>query len=269
MTDPASHFVGDIPKHYDQGLGPIIFDDYAADMARRAAGLKPESVLELAAGSGIVSRKLRDSLTPATRLVVTDLNAPMLEVAKAKFSTEEGVEFLPADATELGFSDDAFDLVVCQFGVMFFPDKIASFREAVRVLRPGGRYLFSTWGTMQDNPFSEIAHSVTAEFFPDDPPGFYKVPFSYADPETVMADMKAAGLEQIECDTIARNKTVSDVEAFARGIVFGNPLIDEIRSRGGVDEMDVFRAVVSGLKQKWSEGPISMPLKANVFSGRV
>lgn len=157
MSDANSAFVGSIPKDYDAGLGPNIFQDYAAVMAMRAAALHPADVLEMAAGTGIVSRQLRDSM-PGARLVVTDLNPPMLEVATAKFAPGE-VEILQANAMALPFEDGAFDMVVCQFGVMFFPDKVVSFREAARVLRPGGHYLFSTWGTQDDNPFAQIANA--------------------------------------------------------------------------------------------------------------
>jgi ubiquinone/menaquinone biosynthesis C-methylase UbiE len=190
MNNTANQFVGNIPENYDKGLGPNIFHDYADDLARRAGSSGASNVLELAAGTGIVSRRLRDALAPDARLTVTDLNPPMLEAAQAKFSDGEAVEFTQANAMELPFGDGQFDLVVCQFGVMFFPDKIASYREAARVLRPGGRYIFNTWGAMEDNPFCMVAHEVTTRFFPDDPPGFYRVPFSYADPGVVTGDLR-------------------------------------------------------------------------------
>jgi SAM-dependent methyltransferase len=269
MNKGASQFVGDIPINYDNGLGPNIFHDYAEDLAQRAGASGAGSVLELAAGTGIVSRKLRDALAPATRLAVTDLNAPMLEVARGKFRDDEGVEFTPADAMALPFEDLEFDLIVCQFGVMFFPDKIASYREAARVLRPGGRYIFNTWGSMEANPFSEIAYDATARFFPDNPPGFYRVPFSYADPEIVVADLRAAGWADIKHDTLPLRKTVTDLDGFARGIVFGNPLIDEIRQRGGVDEDDVLAAIIEDFQDRLGPEPITMPLEATVFTGRI
>jgi SAM-dependent methyltransferase len=142
MNDSANQFIGSIPENYDNGLGPNIFVDYADDLARRA-GAGASDVLELAAGTGIVSRRLRDALAPGARLTVTDLNPPMLEVAQAKFHNGEAVEFTQANAMELPFGNAQFDLVVCQFGVMFFPDKTASYREAARVLRPdGGQSVF-------------------------------------------------------------------------------------------------------------------------------
>ena len=145
LRDDQSDFVSSIPEHYDRNLGPIIFTDYAADIARRAAAGKPAKVLETAAGTGIVTRALRDHLPAGTRLTATDLNEPMLDVARTKFRAGEQVEFQPADALALPFADGSFDTVVCQFGVMFFPDKDQSYREVYRVLTPGGRYLFNIW----------------------------------------------------------------------------------------------------------------------------
>jgi len=139
MPTNSSSFVGDIPGHYDNGLGPNIFVDYADRLANLCCDGDVTNVIELAAGAGIVSRILRDKLPVDAHLLVTDLNPPMLEVAKGKFSEGENVEFGVANAMDLPFDDEVFDLMVCQFGVMFFPDKPASYREAARVRKPGGR----------------------------------------------------------------------------------------------------------------------------------
>ena len=267
MNEQASRFVGGIPENYDQGLGPYIFLEYADDLARRASQAKPGHVLELACGTGILTRKLRDALSPDALLTATDLNAPMLGIAKQKFDTGEKVTFKTADAMALPFEDADFDLVICQFGVMFFPDKQASYREAGRVLRSGGRYLLNVWGSMAENPFSECANDVTKHFFPDDPPGFYKVPFGYAEQSTVMADMKAGGLQNITCETITFQKDVADWALFAHGIVYGNPLIAEIKARGGVEPEEVEQSVLSSLRERFGPEPSSMPLLATVYSG--
>ena len=152
MDKTSTRFVGSIPEHYDQGLGPMIFADYAGDMAERVAASVPSRVLETAAGTGIVTRRLRDLLPAATQLTATDLNPPMLEVVRAKFRSGEQVAFRPADAMALPFTDASFDAVVCQFGVMFYPDKDKSYREVHRVLAPGGRYFFSVWDSRRYNP---------------------------------------------------------------------------------------------------------------------
>lgn len=267
MSEQSSQFIGSIPENYDRGLGPHIFSDYAEDLARRAAGIDPVDVLEIASGTGIVTRKLRDYLPSATRLVATDLNPPMLEVAREKFAQDELVEFKPADAMALPFEDSEFDLIVCQFGVMFFPEKQQAFREARRVLRSGGRYLFNVWGSLTENPFAETVQTVVTQFYPDDPPGFYKVPFGYSDRSTVTSDLEAGGLKDLWCETITLDKEIADWELFARGIVFGNPIIDEINKRGDVQAEEIERAVLSALRDRFGREPTTMPLLATVYSG--
>ena len=265
MSDNPSGFVGDIPTFYDAGLGPNIFHDYADLLAQRCRGLAASNVVELAAGTGILSRRLRDVLSPEAHLVVTDLNAPMLDIAKAKFLSEENVEFTVADAMALPFEDATFDLMVCQFGTMFFPDKPASFREAARVLRSGGHYIFNTWGAMASYPFSQMAYGVGKMFFPDNPPGFYKIPFHYSDPKHVCSDLALAGWHDVEYETRSLNKTINDPEAFATALVYGNPLIDEIRQRGGVDPDEVVNAMLEELHNIFGPTPLVMPLQATTF----
>lgn len=268
MSTAASQFVGDIPVFYDRNLGPNIFEGYAADIARRAVALSPANVLELAAGTGIVSRKLRDALPAAVKLTITDLNAPMLDVARGKFRAGENVDFSTADAMSLPFPDGAFDLIVCQFGVMFFPDKVASFREALRVLRPGGAYLFNTWGTWTENPFAQITHRLVEETFPDNPPGFYRVPFSYADGPAGIADLKAAGFSSATHEAVPLTRNVTDLNAFAQGLVRGNPMIDEINKRPGADAAKLAATLESRLRAAWGAEPATMPLNANIFLAR-
>jgi SAM-dependent methyltransferase len=266
MVDDAADFTGSIPHHYDQGLGPNIFVDYAAEMAKRAAACAPARVLETAAGTGIVTRKLRDLLPERVRLTATDLNAPMLEIARTKFQPGEEVEFQPADATALPFSDGSFDAVVCQFGVMFFPDKDKSYREVHRVLVPGGRYLFSVWDSHRYNPFGRIAHEISGRFFPSDPPQFYRVPFSYHQIDPIKEAVIAAGFINFNAAVVALNKEIPDAAAFARGVVYGNPLIDQVRARGGVEPERIVEAVLQTFLTEFGDDPGRMPVQAIMFS---
>ena len=268
MSNNSSSFIGDIPAYYDSGLGPNIFVDYADSLSDLCSENGVEKVVELAAGTGILSRKLRDKLPPKTQLLITDLNPPMLDVAKGKFSDRENVEFSVANAMDLPFDDDVFDLMVCQFGVMFFPDKPASYKEAARVLKPGGRYVFNVWSAMSENPFSKMANDVAAQFFPSDPPSFYKVPFHYGDPEGVRADLAAGGWSEVEHQTIQFSKTITDPEAFATALVYGNPLIDEIIQRGGVEPEEVASEMLSALKATFGSSNMVMPLSATTFDCR-
>jgi SAM-dependent methyltransferase len=190
----------------------------------------------------------------------------MLEVARTKFKSGEKVDFRPADAAALPFSDSAFDVVVCQFGVTFFPQKDAFYREVYRVLAPGGCYLFSVWDSHQHNPFGRIAHEITARFFPADPPQFYTVPFSYYQIDPIKESLIGAGFTDINVAVVSLEKEISDAARFARGLVHGNPLIDQIKVRGGVDPDRIVDALAQALRQEFGADPGRMPLQAIIFS---
>lgn len=265
MRDNSSEFIGDIPKHYDAGLGPVLFEDFAERLAATACERSVTSAIELAAGTGILSRRLRNHLEPDTPLLVTDLNAPMLETAKAKFAQGENVDFAVADAMKLDFEDDAFDLMVCQFGVMFFPEKPVAFREAARVLKPGGRFVFNVFSEMGRNPYSKIAYDIPAQYFPDDPPSFYKVPFHYGDPQGVLRDLEAAGWRDVTYETVRLQKKIENPAQFADGLVFGNPSIDVIRARGTVAPDTIAEAMHKALIREFGPTDMVMPLEAKIF----
>ena len=262
-SNPAA-FVGNIPEFYDRGLGPMLFVDYAADTARRVAAFEPSRVLETAAGTGIVTRKLRDALPATPHLTATDLNQPLLEVARTKFRPGEQVELKAADAMALPFADGSFDAVACQFGLMFYPDKDKSYREVHRVLTPGGHYVVSVWDSHAYNPYARIAHELVGRLFPDNPPQFYKVPFSCHQIDPIKESLIAAGFVGIEIAVMPLEKKLPDAEAFARGFVFGNPAFDEIRSRGGVTPEEYLDELTRAYRGAFGAG--SMPLQAIVFT---
>lgn len=264
MSDHAS-FIGSVPEHYERDLGPVIFDDYAADLARRVAAHNPERVLEIAAGTGIVTRHLRDFLPTSASLTATDINPPMLDLAQTKFRSSEQVAFQPADACALPFPDGAFDAVVCQFGVMFFPDKAQSYREVYRVLAPGGRYLFNVWDSHRHNPFGRITHELVQRLFPSDPPQFYHVPFGYHEIDLIKKAVFEAGLTDIITAVVRQETEVANLAAFARGLVCGNPLAEQIKARGSVDSDRVVDALTDALRREVGADPGRTPLQAIVF----
>ena len=261
----SARFVGAIPQNYDRDLGPHIFDGFADDLAMRVARRRPESVLELAAGTGIVSRKLKDRL-PECRLTASDLNEPMLEIAKTKFGAGDDVKFEQIDAMHIPYPDDTFDVLMCQFGVMFFPDKIDSYREALRVLTPHGTYVFNVWGPWVANPFGQITHETVAAFFPDDPPGFYRVPFHYHDAGHIKSDLLNAGFAQVELAEVALKSQIASVDKFANGLVFGNPLYQEIVSRGG-DPDEICAAVAAAIDRQLGSELSLQALVVSAFAG--
>lgn len=268
MESDFARFADEMPEHYDNGLGPHIFVDFGRDLAQRVAATEPLSVLEIAAGTGILTRMMRDAVARATQITATDLNPPMLEVARRKFVHTDNVTFQQADATALPFEDAAFDVVACQFGVMFFPDKDRSYREVYRVLVPGGRYLFNVWDSFASNPNARIQHETIASFFPQDPPAFFRVPYSYSEIEPIEAALAQAGFQQIAHTVVNVHKEIEDADRFARGAVYGNPVIEEIQRRGGIDPEAVVSAVAAALRREFGDRPGHMPLQAIVFSAQ-
>jgi len=188
---PASDkaFTGSIPENYDRYMVPLIFESYAQDMAQRAAALSPKAVLETAAGSGVVTRALAATLSADISYVATDLNQAMLDYAATRQNADRRISWRQADAQALPFEDGTFDLICCQFGAMFFPDRPSGYREARRVLKPGGSFLFNVWDRIEENVFANDVTNALATFFPDDPPRFMaRTPHGYHDIAVIRSD---------------------------------------------------------------------------------
>jgi SAM-dependent methyltransferase len=260
MTGGDSLFAGSIPALYDHCLGPLLFAPYARDIAARAAALRPARILETAAGTGIVTEALASAL-PEAEIVATDLNQAMLDVA-AKRGLPARIEFRAADAQALPFPEASFDLVVSQFGVMFFPDRVTAYREALRVLRPGGRFLFNVWDRVELNPVTEMLGGAVAALFPGNPPAFYRrVPFGYHDVARIETDLCLAGYQEIAIETVALTSRV-DARAAARGLCQGSPMRTEIEALGG-DLVAVEEAAAAALAPVDS---LEMPMSAHVVT---
>ncbi|HYU94587.1 MAG TPA: class I SAM-dependent methyltransferase [Sphingomicrobium sp.] len=230
MTATDTLFTGSIPARYDRYLGPLLFEPYAEKAAERVRALQPRRILEVAAGTGIVTAAVHRAL-PEAELIATDLNPAMLDVAAAKFPGG-GVHFQPADALDLPFGEGEFDVVLSQFGIMFFPDKVKGMAEARRVLRDGGTCLTIIWDSLERNPVSAVLGRAVAEEFPGDPPRFLeRMPFSYFDQAQIEADMRAAGLTDVAIETVEASSRV-DAHAAAQGMCVGSPMSAEIAERG-------------------------------------
>ena len=208
---------------------PLVFAPYAAEVARRAAALAPQRILETAAGTGVVTEALHRAL-PEAEIVATDLNPPMLEVAAARIRSDK-VRFQPADALDLPFDDASFDLVVCQFGVMFFPDKVRGNAEARRVLRADGKYLLVIWDRLERNHATCTSANAVAELFPADAARFYdRVPFRYFERSQIEQDLSSAGFQHIEFETIELRSRAASARDAAIGLVQGTPVRSEIEA---------------------------------------
>ncbi|MBI4168451.1 MAG: methyltransferase domain-containing protein [Acidobacteria bacterium] len=268
MTDTHAMFTGSIPENYDRYLGPALFEPYACDLARRLSVQEGMRVLEVACGTGIVTRHLRDRLPAGARFVATDLNHPMIDYARRKLAGKRGVEWQPADACVLPFPDGSFDALVCQFGLMFVPDKKAALKETRRVLVGGGTFLFNVWDSLERNTFGKVAHETIASFFPKDPPTFYQVPFGLHQTDVLKDLLALAGFEDVRIEPVSLLGQSPSARDLARGLVEGNPVGNAIRERGGVEITEVVEAVARVVAREFGDRPVRMPLHAFVVTAR-
>jgi SAM-dependent methyltransferase len=224
-------YVGEIPAHYHHGVGPILFDPYAQELAARVASWAPRRVLETACGTGILTRRLRQQLPAETTLIATDLNEPMLAVAQQTVGTGANVQWTQADMTRLRAGDGEFDVVVCQFGLMFVPDKRAALREAARVLKPGGRLLLATWRSLAHNEMIRLANEVVRSLFASEPPDFYLTQTGLGEPQTVATLLAESGFSQVVTEPVQKTARATDLCDLAVGLIRGFPIVDAIEAR--------------------------------------
>jgi ubiquinone/menaquinone biosynthesis C-methylase UbiE len=269
VKDEHTKFSGSIPAAYDRYLGPILFQPYAEDLATRLAAYKTGSVLELACGTGILTRVLRSCLPSKVKLIATDLNEPMFRQAAPKFGKNERVRWLEADACDLPFADRKFDAVVCQFGIMFVSDKAHAAREAHRVLKRDGIFLFNVWDAMRHNKLGELAHRTITSYFDKDPPTFYQVPFSYHDRTEIRRILKQAGFRKIETKVIAKVGKAKRAEDIAKGLVEGNPVAVTIAKRDASLLPIITDAVNAAITRRFGKRDIRAPMRAIVVRAHV
>lgn len=255
-------FVGSIPELYDRHLGPVLFEPYARDLAARVPG-DARRILEVAAGTGRVTKHLVERLPPDGELVATDLNPPMIDEGKRRVA-DERVRWEVADAQALGGARE-FDVVVCQFGLMFVPDKSLALTEMRRVLRPGGTLLLSTWDELENNPATKLLHELAYAAVPADPPTFMKTPFSMGDAGALKALVEAAGFAQVRVETVATTGESTSAADLATGLVRGNPLYNQLVERN-VDADALQAEVAAALARKFGERPCRMPQSAHVVT---
>lgn len=257
----------DIAEVYERLLVPMIFEPYATDLCDRVATLAPRRVLEVAAGTGVVTRAMARRLDASVAITATDLSPDMLERA-ASVGTSRPVGWQPADAMRLPFPDASFDVVVCQFGAMFFPEKAHAFAEARRVIRRGGTFLFNVWDRIEDNEVAAVVEEALASVFPDDPPQFMRrIPHGYFDAAIIARDLAGGGFEsRPDIDTLTKHSRADSARIAAGAICLGTPLRVEIEARDRSRLSEATDAAVAAIAKQFGDGLIDAKMQALVVS---
>jgi ubiquinone/menaquinone biosynthesis C-methylase UbiE len=269
MSDTDKVFAGSIPKFYDEYLVPMIFSVYADDIARRVAARSPSVLLEIAAGTGAVTRAVTAALPRDIRYVATDLNEPMLAVAAQRQANDNRIMWRQADAMALPFGDAEFDLVCCQFGAMFFPDRVKAYAETRRVLKGDGTFVFNVWDRIEDNVLTHEAMIALARMFPDDPPRFMiRTPHGYHDKAVIKSDLERAGFRDISIETRSEISRAPSAEYVAIAVCQGTPLRSEIEARDASKLQAATDLVAEEIRARHGSGPVEGKIQAIVIEAR-
>lgn len=261
----SNSFAGSIPLFYEKHMVPMIFETYAEDIAARVVADNAIDILETAAGTGIVTRKLVKLLNESVRITATDISDPMIALART-LEPSNRVYWQQADALELPFDDRSYDLIISQFGAMFFANKRQAFTEAYRVLKPGGAFVFNVWDRIESNQFVHTVNNAVAEMFPESPPSFINtVPHGYYDPEVIAVDLALAGFKNFaHFETVTRFSYAPSARAAALAYCHGTPLHDEIKSRDANRVEEAVERATAALEKNFGRGPISGEIKAHI-----
>jgi ubiquinone/menaquinone biosynthesis C-methylase UbiE len=261
-------FAGSIPEIYDRYLVPLIFEPYAENVAARINKIGPSHVLETAAGTGVLTRAMAARLPAGARIVATDLNQPMLDYAARHAGVDrERIEWKQSDAQALPFPDQGFDVVACQFGVMFFPDKVQGYKEARRVLRPGGRFIFTVWDKISENDFADTVTQALASVFPDDPPRFLaRTPHGYHDENQIRSDLESAGFADVSVDNVSATSKAASASEPAIGFCQGTPLRNELEARDPARLEDATKQAARAVADRHGSGAIEGRIRALVIT---
>src|SRR3984957_9509958 len=260
MSEIDKMFAGSIPQNYDRYLVPLIFESFAQDIAQRVAALSPRTILETAAGSGVVTRALTPRLPPDASYVVTDLNQPMVDYAASRQLPDTRIKWRQADALALPFENAAFDLVCCQFGAMFFPDRTSGYREARRVLKRGGHFLFNVWDRIEENVFADDVTNALAEIFPNDPPRFLaRTPHGYHDTVLIRRELEDAGFSRVVIETRAEQSRAFSPRIPAVAYCQGTVLRNEIEARGALEASTDYAA--SAIADRHGSGEVAAKIQ--------
>ena len=267
MKNNDKNFTGSIPEFYDNFLVPLIFEEFADDLATRILTEKPQSILEIAAGTGVVPRALAAKISDNVKYTITDLNQQMIDYAQTRQPKNPNITWQQADVMALPFEDDSFDAVVCQFGFMFFPDKIAAMAEVKRVLKPSGELIFNVWDCIENNVFADLVTQAASQQHPDNPPLFLeRIPHGFYDNDAIRKTLQDAGFKSIIIqDKVAISTAPSALHA-AKAYCHGTPLRNELEALGEGSLDQVTQAAADWIAKFYGKAEVAAQIQGFVIT---
>ncbi len=259
-------FSGSIPTNYDRYLGPLFFEPFALDMAERVKNRSAKNILEVACGTGRVTKHIAAALPKGVSFVASDINPAMLDYAKKAIEPHPALQWQTVDAVNLPFADETFDLVVSQFGVMFYSDRRQAYVETGRILKQDGAFIFNAWDNFDNNPAAQLTQEVITEFFPVDTPAFYKTPFSYHNETLIRQDLAFAGFHDVKIDLLTLTGFAETSAAAATGLLEGTPIYTAIVERDGSLLPAMKELLAKRLSQRFGKTNLQVPLQARVVT---
>jgi ubiquinone/menaquinone biosynthesis C-methylase UbiE len=256
-------YEGDIPRNYENYLGPVLFEPYAADLAGRVDAAKAKSVLELACGTGILSRTLRRKLGTQTRLIATDISEAMISYSRSRPNAND-IEWKVMDAAKPDFPPASFDYVVSQFGVMLLPDKFAAFQQIRMLLVPGGKFIFNVWDSIEHNDLCNVASQVIKEQIPECTPDFLERPFAFHNREVIRVFLAAAGFDDVEISILMLECNAVSAASVALGLMNGTPIGEALKERDNVDTAAIVDEITFRLSDRFGAAPCTATMRAIV-----
>jgi ubiquinone/menaquinone biosynthesis C-methylase UbiE len=255
MVGPSTDavFAGSVPELYDRYLVPLIFQTYADDIVERLNAIGSRSVLEVAAGTGVVTRAMAAGLAPTVAITCSDLNQPMLDHA-ASVGVARPVTFRQADVEDLPFEEDSFDAVVCQFGIMFFPNRLTALLEIRRVLAPGGSLIFNTWDRLETNEFAYTVTLALTAMFPHNPPKFLdRTPHGHYDELSFRDSLSTAGFSSVSWEVLEARSVAATCLDPAIAYCQGTPLRDEIENLDPTGLVNATNVAARAIAERFGE----------------
>ncbi len=269
-TQPQWHFIGSVPENYERYLVSSIFGPWASDLVEVAALRPSDRVLDIACGTGIVARTAARRLGSGGTVVGLDLSAPMLEAARSAAANEGvSVEWREGSALKLPLPDAAFDVVFCQQGLQFFPDRPAALLEMHRVLAAGGRLVLSVWREIERSPgFAVLAEALTRHIGPEAGTLMTSGPFGLSNAEELRALIAAARFSDIALRSALKALRFTSPNEFVLRYAAGSAL-GSLVAGADDDARTVFLAEVDARLQSYVDDQgLAFPIESNLAVAR-